>query len=717
MASAALHGLLLLLLLWAPVRERLFEPVKEPVHNVSEERIRKVSAEMIRLQKEEAEKKLRELAEIRERIAEINRERLDQLADFQQMNLANAPDRALKLQEQAAASQENLMEKLEEIAPQNRPATSEEHQRLCDAKTTAEIEIQRQQEEAQKLLESAGLPQAAQAQAEAARNGREAVSKVNPFQEEIRRAMEINNQFRQRQESLNKAQSSSDQARQNLESATRALEQLQAQADLRQRLQSGQADENDKAQPAPPADINNRLHRQRDAARQQQARFDKAAKDLARANGELQNTAQQVEELKKHGKETSTRTAREAMAKAAESQRQAIQVLKKEMASRPTQAQAVVQTAVPPLPPAESKKLQNPESIPEAMEQAGAIESDILEQTRYSRAMKEAALRRVDLEQVLKSTSIAAPNRPELDLSPLERPASTTEHIEKQRAALREANARLASVTSQAREHLAAMQPQEGGTSVSLETLSTEVSRHEQLRQLASENSFERARDLVSTLAPERRSSNGKGSSGATAANHNPVNIQRVPTPVSQTPAQALPGRLILTSNKPGADRVPAAPWVYVNSWYVIGPFPNPRRSNIDRRFPPEFVLDLDAKYPGVDGKMVGWEFVKSNRLSIRPPKDREYSIFYAYTELWFDEDIDLWVAIGSDDNSRIWVNDEIVWISSYELKGWRFDEGFRRIPFRKGRNRILYRIENGHIVTDFSFALYLGQKPNPDPS
>ena len=74
-------------------------------------------------------------------------------------------------------------------------------------------------------------------------------------------------------------------------------------------------------------------------------------------------------------------------------------------------------------------------------------------------------------------------------------------------------------------------------------------------------------------------------------------------------------------------------------------------------------------------------------------------------------------MAIGSDDNSRIWVNDEIVWISSYELKGWRFDEGFRRIPFRKGRNRILYRIENGHIVTDFSFALYLGQKPNPDPS
>lgn len=716
MASAALHGLLLLLLLWAPVRERLFEPVKEPVHNVSEERIRKVSAEMIRLQKEEAEKKLRELAEIRERMAEINRERLDQLSDFQQMNVANAPDRALKLQEQAAASQENLMERLEEIATQNRPATSEEHRRLRDAKTTAELEIQRQQEEAQKLLESAGLAQAAQAQAEAARNHREAVSKVNPFLDEIRRSMEIDNQFRQRQEAVTKVQASSDRARQSLDSATRPLEQLQAQADLRERLQSGQATENDKAQPAPPADIKNRLHRQRDTARQQQARLEKAEKDLERANGELQKTVQQSEEWKKRGQENSTRTAREAMAKAAESQRQAMEVLRRNMESSPTLANAVVQPADPP-PPAESKKLQHPETIPEALEQAGEIESDILEQTRHSRAMKEAAMRRVDLDQVLKSTSIAAPNRPKLDLSALERPASTTEHIEAQRAALREANARLASVTSQAREHLAAMQPRAGGISVSLETLSTEATRHEQLRQLASENSSERARDLVSTLAPERRSSSGNGGSGTTPASHKPVNIQRVPTPVSQTPAQVLPGRRILTSNKPGADRVPAAPWVYVNSWYVIGPFPNPRRSNIDRRFPPEFVLDLDAKYPGVDGKMVGWEFVKSNRLSIRPPKDREYAIFYAYTELWFDEDIDLWVAIGSDDNSRIWVNDEIVWISSYELKGWRFDEGFRRIPFRKGRNRILYRIENGHIVTDFSFALYLGQKPNPDPS
>jgi hypothetical protein len=351
------------------------------------------------------------------------------------------------------------------------------------------------------------------------------------------------------------------------------------------------------------------------------------------------------------------------------------------------------------------------------MEQAGAIESDILEQTRYSRAMKEAALRRVDLEQVLKSTSIAAPNRPPLHLSALDRQASSAEHIEEQRAALREANARLASVTSQAREHLAAMQPQEGGTSISLETLSSEASRHEQLRQLASENTSERARDLVSTLAPERRPSTGNGGAQNAPDGYKSANIQRVPTPVDRTPAQALPGRRIFTSDKPEADRVPAAPWVYVNTWYIIGPFPNPRRSNIDRRFPPEFVLDLDAKYPGMDGKMVGWEFVKSNRLSIRPPKDREYSIFYAYTELWFDEDIDLWVAIGSDDNSRIWVNDEIVWISSYELKGWRFDEGFRRIPFRKGLNRILYRIENGHIVTDFSFALYLGQAPVPDPS
>ena len=44
-------------------------------------------------------------------------------------------------------------------------------------------------------------------------------------------------------------------------------------------------------------------------------------------------------------------------------------------------------------------------------------------------------------------------------------------------------------------------------------------------------------------------------------------------------------------------------------------------------------------------------------------------------------------------------------------LKAWRIDEGFRRVHLRKGRNKILARVENGHWNFGWSICL------TPDPS
>ncbi len=610
--SVGLHVALLSLLLWAPVRERLFEVVEQPIHNVSAERIRKVSEDILRLQKEEAEKKLQELAEIRDRMEEINRRELARFEEFRQLQQASAPERALRLQEAAAAAQESLLEQLEQASQTEGSPTAQDNQKTKAAKTATEREIKHAQEEARKLLESAGLNRSARAQAEANREHAQAAKRVEKFSSEIEKSQK---------------------------------------------------------------------------------------------NGE-----QSKIEDRRHAAEA----PREALVKSAERQRHAMDVLRKEMEPRLDAHPDLAKSSSPPPPEAESQTLTSPENLQQALEQAGVMESDILEQTRYSRAMKAAALRREELERVLASTSVAAPNRPELDLSVLDQAATTTMKIKEQRAALREVNSRLDSVAAQAREHLASMLPQEGGVSMSLETLSAAAERHEQLRQMAAEDTSERARDMVAVLAPQRGGAEARGADSTTGLK--PLDIRTVMVPRNRDPGNSLPGRRIVSSSHPAAARIPSAPWLYVNTWYVLGPFPNPRRSNIDQRFPPEFVHDLDAKYPGMDGKMISWQFVKGDKLAILPPDDREYGIYYAYTELWFDEDMDLWVAIGSDDNSRIWVNDEIVWLSSYELKGWRFDEGFRRIPFRKGRNRILYRVENGHYVTEFSFGIHLGGREPNDP-
>ncbi|NJK92112.1 MAG: hypothetical protein HC904_09965 [Blastochloris sp.] len=148
--------------------------------------------------------------------------------------------------------------------------------------------------------------------------------------------------------------------------------------------------------------------------------------------------------------------------------------------------------------------------------------------------------------------------------------------------------------------------------------------------------------------------------------------------------------------------------WIYIDSWYILGPFPNPNRRNVDTAYPPESVIDLDAAYSGDQGANIRWQFVQSPSPYVIPNDPKEYVIYYAYSELWCDQDMDLWVMVGSDDSSRIWVNDQQIWKSSYTLKPWRLSEGLRKVSFRRGINRILYRFENGWGLTGFSFSVNL---------
>ena len=110
----------------------------------------------------------------------------------------------------------------------------------------------------------------------------------------------------------------------------------------------------------------------------------------------------------------------------------------------------------------------------------------------------------------------------------------------------------------------------------------------------------------------------------------------------------AVPGRII------GAGAVPGR-WMYVDGWYLLGPFDNAGRANIDKQFPPETVVDLNATYVGKRGRPVRWEFHQSPQPRVAPPfddfnplpggvadggagafkaRDLEYIIYYGFTEL-----------------------------------------------------------------------------------
>ena len=100
-------------------------------------------------------------------------------------------------------------------------------------------------------------------------------------------------------------------------------------------------------------------------------------------------------------------------------------------------------------------------------------------------------------------------------------------------------------------------------------------------------------------------------------------------------------------------------------------------------------------------------------------------AVYYAYTEVSVDRDMDLWVWIGADDDSKMWFNDSAVWISvqtgnkswyhqaftslGSDLSTMNLTEGQRRLHFRKGRNTILFKLYNNLGLMFFSVVLSAG--------
>lgn len=148
--------------------------------------------------------------------------------------------------------------------------------------------------------------------------------------------------------------------------------------------------------------------------------------------------------------------------------------------------------------------------------------------------------------------------------------------------------------------------------------------------------------------------------------------------------------------------------WIFIGDWYVLSRYDNEGRANIEKVYPPESIIDLNAQYLSEDGKTVNWEYESYLPPMVAPYSWESWKIYYFYTELVFAEETEAWLAIGSDDRSDLWINDLPVWYSANRHKGWYPAEGFRKVVFKKGRNKILLRLENGQASLGFSLYINL---------
>ncbi len=153
--------------------------------------------------------------------------------------------------------------------------------------------------------------------------------------------------------------------------------------------------------------------------------------------------------------------------------------------------------------------------------------------------------------------------------------------------------------------------------------------------------------------------------------------------------------------------------WLYLDTWYVIGPWENNSVVDYTIKHPPEYGIDFDATY--YDGKFakkeghplqeLQWEFYQSDQVRCQPPIVYGASTYYAYTDVWFDKARDMLIAVASDDAASVWLNGQVVWQDTGQ-SGWALGEGYRKVHFNEGFNDILVRIENGPAHCIWSVVL-----------
>lgn len=182
------------------------------------------------------------------------------------------------------------------------------------------------------------------------------------------------------------------------------------------------------------------------------------------------------------------------------------------------------------------------------------------------------------------------------------------------------------------------------------------------------------------------------------------------------------PGTLTKASGNRLGPQGQFADRIILSGWYIVGPFSGGGGyEGIARSYPPEQAVDLEATYRGKGGRALRWVLVPGARYPIIPPHPESDAIYYGYVEVMMDQDRDLTVWVGADDDAKLWLNDKLVWVSadsmktwyrqdfrgmSKEISDWNLTEDKGRLHFRKGRNRLLFKLNNGLDALFFSLVL-----------
>ncbi|MBD3225179.1 MAG: DUF2961 domain-containing protein, partial [Caldithrix sp.] len=141
----------------------------------------------------------------------------------------------------------------------------------------------------------------------------------------------------------------------------------------------------------------------------------------------------------------------------------------------------------------------------------------------------------------------------------------------------------------------------------------------------------------------------------------------------------------------------------WIGQWRFIGPFPNPRESDLlryglDTVYPPQKEDKQNAVYEGVDGQEVSWQTIdtpENGYVSLWDKVDPyEFVISYAQTYIYSPEEQTVPLFIGSDDGSKVFLNGQELY-RFLDVRIAAPDQDRVELPLKKGWNRLLLKLEN----------------------
>jgi putative membrane-bound dehydrogenase-like protein len=151
-------------------------------------------------------------------------------------------------------------------------------------------------------------------------------------------------------------------------------------------------------------------------------------------------------------------------------------------------------------------------------------------------------------------------------------------------------------------------------------------------------------------------------------------------------------------------------PSLTFDSWLIAGPFENgPDRAGLERVFPPEKGIDLAATYDGKSGK-VTWRTIRAGAgnyfdLQAFHGAASPHSVSYLYRQIESPVDQEGTILLGTDDGCKLWVNDRLVF-TSHATRAAAPEQDVVKVMLRKGKNRILLKIDNGGDPHGFYFTV-----------